>query len=154
MRDYLLAVLALGVALTGGLRGAEESKADRDRALAEVKKWGGKFEVDEQAPGKPVVAVNLGGTRIKDAGVATLKGLPNLRRLNLARTDLTDESLPHLKVLGQLHALDLTGTSVSSRGLEPLQGLREEDAVLAARFISKLRGLVYASLWVGKPICF
>jgi hypothetical protein len=35
-----------------------------------------------------------------------------------------------------------------------LEGLEEEDAGLAARFLSKLRGLVYASLWVGKPICF
>jgi hypothetical protein len=142
MRYHLFVVLALGgVVLT--VRGAEEDQADRAKALAEVKKWGGKVELDEQAAGKPVVGVNLGGTRIKDAGVATLKGLPNLQRLNLARTDLTDESLPHLKVLGQLQLLDLTGTSVSSKGLEPLQGLTKMQTLNLSSTQVNDQGLSY-----------
>src|SRR5690349_1746689 len=143
MRSHLLVVLALGGAVLTGVRAAEENKADRAKALAEVMKWRGKFEVDDKAPGKPVVAVNLGGTRVKDEGVATLKGLPNLQRLNLARTDLTDDSLPHLKVLAQLRELDLTGTSVSSRGLEPLQGLTKMQALNLSSTQVNDQGLTY-----------
>jgi uncharacterized membrane protein len=67
--------------------------------------------------------LDLGGTRITDAGLAQLAGFPNLSRLHLERTALTDAGLTALTGLAQLEYLDLYGTAVTDGGLEQLQRL-------------------------------
>src|SRR4051794_14202662 len=99
MGTHRFVVLALGGVLRRGAGlGAAEDKAGRERALAEVKRLGGRVETEGGAGGR-VVGVDLNGTRIRDASLAHLKGLTELRRLDLGRTDVTDEGLVSLKPL-------------------------------------------------------
>jgi hypothetical protein len=70
-----------------------------------------------------LVDLNLGGTKIKDADLANLKGLINLSRLHLENTPITDAGLAQLKGLINLEYLNLYGTAVTDAGLDQLQGL-------------------------------
>jgi len=70
-----------------------------------------------------LVDLNLGGTKIKDADLANLKGLINLTRLHLENTPITDAGLGQLKGLINLEYLNLYGTAVTDAGLDQLKGL-------------------------------
>jgi hypothetical protein len=70
-----------------------------------------------------LVDLNLGGTKIKDADLANLKGLINLNRLHLENTPITDAGLITLKGLINLEYLNLYGTAVTDAGLDQLKGL-------------------------------
>ena len=70
-----------------------------------------------------VVWLNLAGTAITDAGLASLGGLKNLQRLHLERTAVTDAGLAQLKGLAELRYLNLYGTKVTDAGLASLKGL-------------------------------
>src|SRR3954462_5750171 len=95
---------------------------DRDRAVAEISRLGGRVQVDPARPGKPVIEVDV---RLgKDApGVAgdkqlePLRNFPELRRLYLGGTRVTDGGLAHLRTLRDLRQLDLRSTSVTGAGL-------------------------------------
>jgi hypothetical protein len=122
-------VLLLGLLLVvGTLRGEErpekpKPESGRDAAIAEIKKLGGSWAVDEQSPGKPVIKVLLSDTQITDAGLEHLKGLTSLKRLDLYSTQITDAGLEHLKGLTGLQSLDLRSTQITDAGLEHLKGL-------------------------------
>jgi beta-lactamase regulating signal transducer with metallopeptidase domain/Leucine-rich repeat (LRR) protein len=96
---------------------------EQAKATAEIEKLGGKVIVDEKNPAKPVIGVDLTGTKVTDAGLEHLKGLPKLQSLKLYRTKVTDEGLKHLKGLTNLQSLALEETGVTDEGLEHLQGL-------------------------------
>ncbi len=100
-----------------------EPNTDEAKAIAEIKKLGGKVTPDEKSPGKPVIEVNLGRTKVTDAGLANLKALTQLQSLNLEGTRVTDAGLKHLKGLTQLKSLNLLLTKISDAGLEHLKGL-------------------------------
>ncbi|MFN0128853.1 MAG: c-type cytochrome domain-containing protein [Verrucomicrobiales bacterium] len=68
--------------------------------------------------------VNLGRTKVTDAGLATLAGAANLQRLRLENTAVTDAGLDHLKALEKLEYLNLFNTQVTDAGLEKLHGLK------------------------------
>lgn len=68
--------------------------------------------------------VNLGRTKVTDAGLATLAGATNLQRLRLENTAVSDAGLDHLKDLEKLEYLNLFKTQVSDAGLEKLHGLK------------------------------
>lgn len=68
--------------------------------------------------------VNLGRTKVTDAGLATLAAATNLQRLRLENTAVTDAGLDHLKGLEKLEYLNLFKTEVTDAGLEKLQGLK------------------------------
>ena len=97
--------------------------ADQGDAVATITKLGGKVEVDESSPGKPVVKVNLRNKPIKDADLEQLKGLTKLQELRLGGTKITNRGLEHLKELTELRTLILDRTEVSDDGLKHLQGL-------------------------------
>lgn len=67
--------------------------------------------------------LNLAGMKLKDADLASIKGLTNLSRLHLENTPITDGGLVHLRGLVNLHYLNLYGTSVTDAGLKELEGL-------------------------------
>jgi len=67
--------------------------------------------------------LDLAGTRITDAGLASVAAMPNLTRLHLERTSVTDAGLDRLGTLANLEYLDLYGTAVSDAGLAKLQKL-------------------------------
>jgi uncharacterized membrane protein len=72
-----------------------------------------------------VTWLSLGGTRVSDAGLATLARFPNLTRLHLERTAVTDDGLAHLARLQRLEYLNLYGTAVTDAGLRHLTSLTQ-----------------------------
>ncbi len=70
------------------------------------------------------VWLNLGGTRITDAGLLTVAQFKNLTRLHLNRTAVSDRGLPQLAGLQWLEYLNLYGTRISDAGLESLAALK------------------------------
>ncbi len=128
---------------------AQDGKAKQERAIAEIKKLGGKVEVDISRPDRPVVGVDLKHTRVIDAslehlqgltrleklylkdtqvtddGIVYIKGLTDLEVLELGRTKVTDKALEHLKGFTKLQTLDLAGTEITNKGLGDLKGLSQ-----------------------------
>src|SRR6516164_5000490 len=94
----LLLLAALGS--PAGERGAAEQQV-----IAAIKKLGGRVELDETRPGKPVVRVSLEGTAVTDADLSSLAVFTQLRELDLSGTAITDTGLVHLKRLTQLRTL-------------------------------------------------
>lgn len=63
-------------------------------------------------------------TSVSDTGLASLKGLTRLERLDLSRnTTVSDAGLKHLAGLTRLEELNLGGTKISDAGLVHLSGL-------------------------------
>ena len=135
----------------GGVYALSATPAD-PRAVAAVRRLGfGVQEVSGDVPLLQVTAVNirsrvgdaelkallplarqitwldLGGTRVGNAGLAVIARMPNLTRLFLEGTAVGDEGLKHLKALKHLEYLNLHGTSVTDAAVEHLaavEGLR------------------------------
>ena len=61
--------------------------------------------------------LELGGTRITDAGLVHLRGLTNLKMLVLDRTKVTDAGMVHLKGLVNLEELRLQSTAITGADL-------------------------------------
>jgi hypothetical protein len=81
----------------------------------------------EMAP--RVLELDLSRTGVTDAGLAVVKGMTQLRRLNLRGTAVTDGVFDHLKSLTQLQVLNLVGTQVTDAGLTPLKGMKSLKTV-------------------------
>ncbi len=62
--------------------------------------------------------LNLDGTKITDEGLAHLKGLTKLEWLHLYSTAITDEGLVHLKRFSKLTHLRLAATTVTHSGVK------------------------------------
>src|SRR5262245_43689286 len=84
--------------------GAESTE---DRAVKAVEQWHGRVTRDEQKEGKPVVGVDLAGTKVTDAGLKELKDLPSVQTLNLSDTQVTAAGLKELAAFKQLQSLSL-----------------------------------------------
>lgn len=67
--------------------------------------------------------LDLHGSALTDAGLATVAKCRNLKRLNLNRTAVSDAGLVALKGLTGLEYLNLVGTSIGDAGLTHLAGL-------------------------------
>jgi hypothetical protein len=65
--------------------------------------------------------LDLGATRVTDAGLKGLAGLTQLKNLYLQDTNVTDDGLKYLRGLKQLQSLDLNGTKVTARGIQELR---------------------------------
>lgn len=118
--------------------------ARQEQALAALRSFSGNYEVDEKAPGKPVVSVKVAyevddedlanlaahltafphrfkSARLSDAGLAQLKRLSQLQRLSLESAPITDAGLAELKDLTYLEELNLKGTKVTDAGVQDFQ---------------------------------
>ncbi len=73
--------------------------------------------------GPNIVDLNLAGTKITDAGLATVSTMSNLTRLRLDRTAITDGGLTKLTKLKELSYLNLYGTPVTDKCLNALAAL-------------------------------
>ena len=71
-----------------------------------------------------VTWLSLGNTKVTDAGMAKVAGLPNLTRLHLENTQITDASMAHIAKLQHLEYLNLFNTPVTDAGLKQLSGLK------------------------------
>src|SRR5256886_599871 len=83
-------------------------------------------------PRPELLVPDLWGTRVSDAGLATLASLPGLRRLTVPGRHIGDAGMPCLADLGSLRELDLSGSSVTDAGLA---------------FLTRAHSLVRLSLW-------
>lgn len=91
---------------------------------AAVSRSFGDAELAQLAPLAPnIVDLDLAGTHITDAGLATVASMANLQRLRLDRTAITDAGLAQLGKLRKLSYLNLYGTHVSDEGLKSLAAL-------------------------------
>lgn len=98
----------------------------QEQAAAALTKLGARLEVDDKAPGKPILSVNLGGKEeVSDAHLALLKECTQLKELNLTYTQVTDKGLESIKGLTALEKLDLYHTKVTDAGLAQLAGLTQ-----------------------------
>ena len=88
---------------------------------------GARFGDTELAAIRPLapqtVWLDVSGTCITDAGLATVAEFRNLTRLHLNLTRVSDEGLKRLAGLQHLEYLNLYGTGVTDAGLEVLAGL-------------------------------
>ncbi len=73
--------------------------------------------------------LDLGGTKVGDAGLARLAGLTRLHDLNLSGTRVSDAGLARVAKLTELRYLDLSGTGIGDAGLVHLAGLERLDAL-------------------------
>lgn len=71
-----------------------------------------------------IYALDLSGTKVKDADLSNLAGMRNLSRLILSKTEITDAGLANLKTNAALEILNLYGTMVSDAGMEHLAALK------------------------------
>lgn len=72
-----------------------------------------------------LVWLNLANTGVTDAGLKSLAGFKNLRRLHLEKTGVGDEGLASVKGLAELQYLNLYSTKVTDKGLANLSGLKK-----------------------------
>lgn len=94
------------------------------RAIAEIERLEGKFQLDETVPGWPLIAVDLSFTQANDASLTRLAGVTTLRELSLCGTQITDAGFAHLRNLSNLQVLDLWRCrNFSGEGLARLEGL-------------------------------
>jgi len=75
--------------------------------------------------GEQLVWLNLANTGVTDAGLKSLAGFKNLRRLHLEKTGVGDEGLASVKGLAELQYLNLYGTKVTDKGVASLAGLKK-----------------------------
>jgi uncharacterized membrane protein len=77
-----------------------------------------------EALAEQIVWLDLGGTKVTDAGVTLLlPRLVNLWKLSLDRTVITDRALLSLEKLPRLEAVNVYGTAITDAGLKPLERL-------------------------------
>lgn len=70
-----------------------------------------------------LVSLDLSGTTVTDAGLATLADAVDLRMLRLSQTGVTDAGLAQLRGLASLESLNLYGTGVTADGVMALAEL-------------------------------
>ena len=129
MTHNLMVVGLLVLALAVGAYEFRGVTADRlltdDDVIREIEKLGGSVTLDEMIATRPIVAVDLGGSGITDAGLKHFAGLTQLKTLDLHDTKVTDAGLESLKSLHHLQMLFLHQTTVTDAGLERLKGLTQ-----------------------------
>jgi ribose/xylose/arabinose/galactoside ABC-type transport system permease subunit len=83
------------------------------RATSLVHSLGGNISIDSAG----VASVDLSGTAVDDDSlrqlVERLRGMPSVQQLSLARTKISDRGIATVRTLRTLKRLDLTGTNVS-----------------------------------------
>lgn len=90
--------------------------------------------------------LDLGATRISDAGVAHLGGLHKLESLYLSDTQVGDEGLAYLRDLRRIRALQLSGTKVTDAGLEHLRNMQRLEWLTLSRTGITDAGLIHLTV--------
>jgi hypothetical protein len=98
-------------------------KTPQEKIIERTNQVGGKPERAPPIPSGSLVGLDFHATRITDADLALLEGVPGIRTLNLYDTKITDDGLKHLSGLIDLQTLYLNDTGVSDAGLQSLRGL-------------------------------
>ena len=101
MRSGALALLSLAVLVPPAA--ADEAE---DRAVAFIAWTQGSVQRDGKAPGRPVIAAQL-GSRVTADGMKLLAGLPRLEELTAAHIPFTDAMLKELPALPELKPAEI-----------------------------------------------
>ena len=98
---------------------------------------------DDSRPGRPVVFLDLSGTKIQRTAFSMLVPyLQEVVELNLAASNVGDDDLKELVKLPKIKILSLNGTKVTDKGIERLEQLKnlvELDLSLTATDGSSLK---------------
>jgi hypothetical protein len=120
------AIVTVVTVLAGGLAANGQEPPDQEKAVAVVKRLGGRVEYDKKAPGQPVMEVSFLGADKKptDADIEGLKPLKKLRRLWIIDAEgITDAALEHITGFTELEELGLAATRITDKGLAHLKGM-------------------------------
>lgn len=71
-----------------------------------------------------LIWLNLGRTKITDAGMDVVGQLSGITQLNLEYTTVSDQGLEKLKTLLSLNSLNLVGTNITDAGLAKLSSIK------------------------------
>lgn len=131
LRLCCVAIFVLLLVTGGSKAGAVSTK---DKLVAEVTRLGGKVDLDETRPDKPIIKIDLHSTQVTDAELKVLvdskNALRGLRYLDLRLTHIGDAGAGHLKDLTSLQTLNLFRTQVGDQGLAHLKNLRQLQTLL------------------------
>ena len=92
------------------------SPDEQSEALALIEHLGGRYYVDPDKPGKPVVFVAMSKVGTNGEGLKCLKVFPELRELDLKDLEDADTQLIHLKGLNQIKEMNLDRSSRKTPG--------------------------------------
>jgi hypothetical protein len=120
---WLILIGCQGQSSAGRTKAEEEAAKARAKAIAEVEKFGGRYETDETLPDNPIIRVDLPNKKAGDSSLVVFGSLKELRILNLAETSVTDSGLPWIKGLTKLEVLTLTDDGITDVGLKHLENL-------------------------------
>ena len=129
MKKALFAALVLVVGCSIVLA-ADAKKVDvtytaaQKKAIDAVEKQGGLVLRIAASSNGHRVDYHLQGKDLTDAGLGSLKSIPNLLDLNLAGTKITDAGLKQVGTITSLERLNLNNTKVTDAGLGSLKGLK------------------------------
>lgn len=104
-----------------GIRRSREVLTAEYKAVVLIESLGGSVAREGEQSRKPVVSVNLSGTKVTDAELAVLVPLTSLTTINLSGTPVTDVGVKELAALQNLNVLTLSGTKVTDAGVKELQ---------------------------------
>ena len=97
------------------------------QAIEQLKRLRADIGYEGTGASRTVSSVSLRGEydarTATDDDLASLLGLPDLRKLDLSRNPISDAGLVHLKALSNLEDVNLSYTPVTDDGLEHLKGL-------------------------------
>src|SRR5438105_3947941 len=124
----LAAALTVGLVLSASLASGDEKE---DEAVKLIEKKGGTVTWDENASGRPVIAVKLKQAEITDADMRLIGGLKHLRELNLnlSLTPVTATGLRELKGLKDLRVLELAVAGVADNDYKALGELTQLEVL-------------------------
>jgi hypothetical protein len=105
----------LGLALLALFLSGADNDDPEQKAVALVKRLGGRIGRDEKKAGKPIVFVRLSSSPVADADLKELAALKRLADLILSRTKISDWGLKDLAGFDQLRRLDLPDTQITDR---------------------------------------
>ena len=105
--------------LSSALRGREMIRS-RAASSRWWNAWGERRMWDEKAPGRPLIGVRLGTTRISDEQLGELRALSSLKHLELLQTRISDAGLARLRGHDGLRDLYLYQTRITDQGFEHL----------------------------------
>ena len=96
-----------------------------EQAVRFVTERGGRVVRDVEAPGQPVIAVDLSYTATADRDLDLLTALGQFRELNLEHTTVTSAAMKAVVRLKGLRTLNVSGTFVGNDGVRALVALAD-----------------------------
>ena len=117
--------MALFRSLLASLAAPAVQEGEQEAAIAALEALGGSVRVIAANTSDLEAAFHLSGTELTDEGLVHLTYLPDLRWLNLRGTKVTDAGMATLAQCAGLTRLHLEKTGVGDAGLEQLKSLPE-----------------------------